>query len=82
MKTKTGAIVVAEFPAERAFRLPGSSTLWLPCPAELGRTTCVQCRLCLDRTDWLRETDRGIAFAVHGPGARKAKRRLALVHAT
>lgn len=70
------AITVRSFPAPRAFRVEGSSTLWLPCPAELGRTTCVECRLCLDRTTWLGETSRGIAFAVHGQSAEVAKRKL------
>lgn len=73
------AITVREFPVPRAFRLEGSSTTWIPCPAELGKTTCVECRLCLDRTDWLRETGRGIAFAVHGQSAERARRRLPVV---
>lgn len=73
------AITVRSFPLERAFRLEGSTTTWIPCPAELGRTTCVECRLCLDRADWLRETNRGIAFAVHGQSAEKARRRLPVV---
>lgn len=77
------AITVQRFPAPRAFRLAAAPrTLWLPCPAELGRTTCVECRLCLDRGDWLRETDRGIAFAVHGQSAERARRRLRVLPST
>jgi hypothetical protein len=72
------AITVDSFYDSRAFELwPGAK--WIPCPAELGKTTCVECRLCLDRTDWMRETGRGIAFAVHGPGAESAKRKLRVV---
>lgn len=77
----TPAITVRSFPAPRSFRLAGSSTTWIPCPAELGKTTCVECRLCLDRTEWMRETDRGIAFAVHGQSAERARRRLPVVRA-
>lgn len=47
----------------------------LPCPAETLGTTCVQCRLCLDD----KKLGVAIAFAPHGPGARKAKRRLPML---
>lgn len=47
----------------------------IPCPAETGKTTCVQCRLCLDRD--LVKMRAVIAFAVHGRG--KAKVSLPMV---
>lgn len=70
----TPAITVRDFPSRRAFSIGG--TTWLPCPAETGRATCVECRLCLDRGEWLREGGKGIAFAVHGMQAGAARRRL------
>jgi len=69
------AIVLATFPSSKAFRLPGSSRRWVPCPAETRGTTCVECRLCLD-DDNLREHGLGIAFAVHGRDSDLAKARL------
>ncbi len=56
------AMVVREFPGRRAFRV-GQSERFVPCPAETGVRTCVECRLCLS-------TDRrvAIAFAAHGTG--------------
>ncbi len=75
------AIVVERFPSARAFRLPGSTARIVPCPAELvdsagkRRTTCVQCRLCLDRD--LLALNIAIAFEVHGPGSRKARTAIA-----
>ncbi len=78
----TPAITVRSFPARSSFRLEGSSTTWIPCPAETSGRTCVECRLCLDREPWLHETGRGIAFAVHGMQAAAAKRRLPVVSVT
>lgn len=68
------AIVVDEFPSECSFVVDG--TTFIPCPAETRGRTCVECRLCIDRSDWLRDTGRGIAFAAHGPQAAKARRHL------
>jgi len=59
------ALVVQRFETSKAFRVAGSSTRFIPCPAETKGTTCVECRLCLD-AEKLRERDMGIAFAVHG----------------
>lgn len=51
---------------------------FLPCPAETTPgVTCVQCRLCLDERG-LRRRQTGIAFALHGSGAKKV--RLPVVH--
>jgi hypothetical protein len=72
----TPAMTVREFPAPRAFHVEGSGITWIPCPAELRKATCVQCRLCLDRADWLHAQRKGIAFQLHGPERKKAARRL------
>lgn len=73
------AITVRSFPSSRAFDAGG--TTWIPCPAETSDRTCVECRLCLDHVDRLRESGRGIAFAVHGPGVEAARRRLPVIGA-
>lgn len=56
----------------RAFELGGHKVV--PCPAETRGTTCVECRLCLDR-DLLR-LGVVIGFGLHGKGAARARRRL------
>lgn len=57
------AIVVAKFPrAHRAFEL--GSVRFVPCLAEVRKTTCVECRLCF--RDDLFERKIGIAFQLHG----------------
>jgi hypothetical protein len=72
------ALVVDHFPdGDRTFARAG--TRWVPCPAETRGATCISCRLCLDRTDWLRDSNHGIAFQAHGPGAAKARRKLPVV---
>lgn len=78
----TPAITARSFPSRSTFRVTGSSTTWIPCPAETSGRTCVECRLCLDREPWLNETNRGIAFAVHGLGAEAAKARLPVLSGT
>lgn len=72
----TPALTMQRFPSTSAFRLKGSDTLWIPCPGETRGATCVTCRLCLDREDWMYKTNRGIAFAVHGPQTSDARKRL------
>jgi hypothetical protein len=75
------AIVVAKFPnRHKAFRLPGSSTTFVPCPGETETPTrpkrsCVECRLCMD-ADALFEKNITIAFEAHGPGASSAREAL------
>lgn len=71
------ALTVRSFPSRKAFAAGG--TTWIPCPAETSDTTCIECRLCLEQTDRLRDTNRGIAFAAHGPGDGAAKRRLPVI---
>lgn len=70
------AIVVRSFPHEhRAFTLPGLDALVIPCPAQVGTITCVECRMCMrDR----RFNERGlvVAFEIHGTAPKKAKTRL------
>lgn len=72
-----GAIVLEKFPSKKAFRLPGSDARIIPCPAEVKKTTCVECRLCLD-ADNLLAKNVAIAFEAHGPGKKKVVQ--ALVH--
>jgi hypothetical protein len=68
------AIVVPKFPSKRAFRLPGTSAKLIPCPAETGKKTCAECRLCIDPD--LLELNAAIAFRAHGPAARKVRETL------
>lgn len=71
------ALTIREFPqGAKPFRIPGADTTFIPCPAETKGTTCVQCRLCLDREPYLHDANRGISFAVHGMAATAAKKRL------
>lgn len=73
----TPALTIREFPdGAKPFKVPGAETAFIPCPAETKGTTCVSCRLCLDREPHLRATNRGIAFAVHGMQSTQAKRKL------
>jgi hypothetical protein len=66
------AIVVPEHPSSRAYRLPGSITPIVPCPAETKGRTCAECRLCLDR-DLMGVA---IGFAAHGHGVAQVKETL------
>jgi hypothetical protein len=60
------ALTVPEYPnGRRVFRVGGVT--FVPCPAEVGRITCAQCRLCTDVAT-LRARRLGIAFAWHGTG--------------
>ena len=58
------AIVVEAFPSSKAFSLPGTSAMVVPCPAETKGTTCIQCRLYLN-ADALLDCNVAIAFAAH-----------------
>ncbi len=68
------AIVVAQHKSRKAAQLDGWRGRFIPCPAETGKATCVECRLCLDRD--LVGLKRGIAFAAHGSGAAKMAEKL------
>ena len=69
------ALVVTEFPDRRAFRLRGIVGRVVPCPAETGKRTCVECRLCFDDRALL-ERAAVIGFAVHGLGSSELRARL------
>lgn len=59
------AIVVPEFPSERAFAMDGAMVV--PCPAQTRHRSCTECRLCMD--DQARFNDGvTIGFEVHGTG--------------
>jgi len=64
------AITVEEFPSEKAFSLPGTTALVIPCPAQTRGRTCAKCRLCLDRD--LLGMNRAIGFELHGRDKKKA----------
>lgn len=63
-------LTVRGFEDGASFRLPDSSIQIMPCPAEIGTTTCVQCRLCLGTK--LRKDRTAVSFALHGTGRRTA----------
>jgi hypothetical protein len=72
------AIVVGEHPSDKAYKLDGSDTKWIPCPAQTRHVGCTDCRLCFN-ADRLHEGNFGIAFAAHGVMKKQIKRRLPLV---
>lgn len=57
------ALVVERFPEGGKAFLIGRTRV-VPCPAETRRTTCVECRLCLDRD--LHSMKVAISFKLHG----------------
>ncbi len=69
------SVTVPSFESRKAFKLGGVKVI--PCPAETRKTTCVECRLCLDRD--LVKMRAGIGFALHGAGAKMARTRLKVV---
>lgn len=72
------AIVVAQHPSEKAFKIDGSDTKWIPCPAQTRDVGCSDCRLCFN-ADRLHNGGFGIAFAVHGVRKENVKRHLNVV---
>ena len=78
LKGYASAIVVQEHPSEKAYKLEGSETKWIPCPNQTRGIGCTDCRLCFD-ADRLFENGFGIAFAVHGVMKDKMKRHLNVV---
>lgn len=66
------AIVVSEFESPKAFRVVGSDTEFIPCPAQTKGVGCTDCQLCM-KADWLHATNRGIAFEAHGPRKKMMK---------
>lgn len=59
------ALTLAKFPSRRAFRAGDMVDKVIPCPAETGTRTCVECRLCLD-VGALRRREQAIGFELHG----------------
>ncbi len=72
------SIVVPEHPTDKAYKLPGSDTTFIPCPNQTRGIGCTDCNLCM-KADWLYETNRGIAFSVHGVYKGILKRRLTVI---
>lgn len=76
------ALVVSEHLSEKSYKIKGSDTTWIPCPAqtkpagkEIG---CTDCGLCM-KADWLYKTNRGITFAAHGIKQNLIKRKLNVI---
>lgn len=69
------ALVIREFLSTKVFSVPGTDVRFFPCLAETHNLTCATCRACFD-TEGLKKKNLGVAFAVHGRGATKAKKRL------
>lgn len=59
------ALVVAEHPTDKAYKVEGSDVDFIPCVQQTKGTPCNQCRLCF-KADWLLANNKGIAFAAHG----------------
>lgn len=73
------ALVVPEFASDKAFKISGCETTFIPCPAQTKDDVgCSDCKLCC-RSDWLYETNRGIAFAAHGVKQKELKRHLTVI---
>lgn len=72
------SIVVPEHPSDKAYKLPGSDTTFIPCPNQTRGVGCTDCNLCM-KADWLHETNRGIAFSVHGVYKGILKRKLTVI---
>lgn len=76
------ALVVAQHPSEKAYKLPGADTLWIPCPAQTKpggkEIACSECQLCM-KADWLFATNKGISFSAHGVKANSVKKHLNII---
>jgi hypothetical protein len=72
------AIVVDHHISEKAYKLPGSDIKWVPCLQQTRDISCSDCRLCFDDKK-LKAIGAGIAFAAHGAGTNKVKRRLQVI---
>lgn len=68
------AIVVGQHKSDKAYKVEGSDVDFIPCMEQVRGIPCSQCRLCF-RADWLRENNKGIAFAAHG-ATRKIRKHL------
>lgn len=72
------ALVVGEHPSDKAYKLDGSDTTFIPCPQQTRGIACTNCRLCM-RADWLFKENKGVAFAAHGVYKGVIKRRLTVI---
>lgn len=72
------AIVVDRFKSPKAFKIAGSSTKFIPCPAQTKGVGCTDCKLCFD-ANRLFEGNYGIAFEAHGARKNEVKRRLTVI---
>lgn len=73
------ALVVPNHLDNKAYKLPNSSTKWVPCPAQTMDIGCTDCRLCFNG-DGLLARNTGITFAAHGPGQNMIKKKLPLMN--
>jgi hypothetical protein len=62
------AITLNSFSSECSYELNGE--LLIPCPEQTRGRSCVECRLCLDRST---KHEASIAFAVHGKREHKVR---------
>jgi hypothetical protein len=72
------ALVVSEHISEKAYKVKGSKTTFIPCPSQTKDVPCVKCRLCFN-ADRLYKDNMGIAFAAHGIHKNEIKRRLTVI---
>ncbi len=72
------AIVVPTHISDKGYKLAGSDVTWIPCPQQTLGIACTDCGLCMN-ADGLLKSKRGIAFAIHGTGTKKALRKLEVV---
>lgn len=76
------ALVVPEHPGDKAYRLSGSDTKWIPCPAQTKpggkEIACSDCRLCFD-SNRLFDSNIGITFAAHGVKRSSLKHKLTVI---
>ncbi len=68
------SMTVSAFPNGKRPWVEGGVT-WIPCPAQMRRTTCAECRLCLDDEGLIRRRQ-GIAFREHGSGKLRVRETL------
>ena len=83
--TKQGyacALIVPEHASSKAYKLPNCEITWIPCPAQEKpggkEIACVDCRLCM-KSDWLRDSGRGISFSAHGSKKSDLKKHLTVI---
>lgn len=68
-------IVVADHLSDKFYRLKGSDIKWVPCPAQVKKISCIDCKLCFN-ADKLYNINCGIVFSAHGIRKNIIKKRL------